>query len=109
MKLKAISSIFVAFSFALSSCDQKNARLVNRRTATPERIEKIKEAQRAKAREKEKLAVTPLKLEPVSKSIKEKEPAPDSNKDSVTETVTEPKAEGSSSNSESVSKSIKEQ
>ncbi|GHT53736.1 hypothetical protein AGMMS50233_00330 [Endomicrobiia bacterium] len=31
MKLKAILSIFVAFSLALSSCDKKNAKLVNRR------------------------------------------------------------------------------
>ncbi|GHT73372.1 hypothetical protein AGMMS50222_00760 [Endomicrobiia bacterium] len=46
--LKATLSVFVAFSLALSSCDTKNASLVNRRTATPEKEEEIKEAQRAK-------------------------------------------------------------
>ncbi|GHT55281.1 hypothetical protein AGMMS50233_04940 [Endomicrobiia bacterium] len=44
-------SIFVAFGLVLSSCDKKNAYLVNRRTATPEKVEEIKEAQRAKERE----------------------------------------------------------
>ncbi|GHT56155.1 hypothetical protein AGMMS50233_07360 [Endomicrobiia bacterium] len=45
MKTKAVKatlSIFVAFSLALSSCDKKNASLVNRRYATPERVEEIK-------------------------------------------------------------------
>ncbi|GHT58317.1 hypothetical protein AGMMS49950_01260 [Endomicrobiia bacterium] len=49
--VKAILSIFVAFSFALNSCDKNNTMLVNRRTATPEKIKEIKEAQRAKERE----------------------------------------------------------
>ncbi|GHT38249.1 hypothetical protein AGMMS49593_07160 [Endomicrobiia bacterium] len=40
--LKTAISIFIAFSLALSSCDKKNAFLVNRRTATPEKIEEIK-------------------------------------------------------------------
>ncbi|GHT52050.1 hypothetical protein AGMMS49990_07740 [Endomicrobiia bacterium] len=35
--VKATLSIFVAFSLALSSCDKKNASLVNRRCATPEK------------------------------------------------------------------------
>ncbi|GHT36202.1 hypothetical protein AGMMS49593_00440 [Endomicrobiia bacterium] len=48
--------IFAAFSLALSLCDKKNASLVNRRYATPERIEQIKEAQRAKARGEERSA-----------------------------------------------------
>ncbi|GHT45547.1 hypothetical protein AGMMS49936_02980 [Endomicrobiia bacterium] len=48
--LKAALSIFIAFSLALSSCDKKNAGLVNRRTATPEKIEEIKEAQKSKGR-----------------------------------------------------------
>ncbi|GHT52881.1 hypothetical protein AGMMS49990_09800 [Endomicrobiia bacterium] len=42
---------FILFVLMLSSCDKKNASLVNRRTATPERIEQIKEAQRAKEEE----------------------------------------------------------
>ncbi|GHT33129.1 hypothetical protein AGMMS49592_1130 [Endomicrobiia bacterium] len=41
--VKAILSVFVAFSLALSSCDKKSSFIVNRRTATPERVEKIKE------------------------------------------------------------------
>ncbi|GHT72141.1 hypothetical protein AGMMS49950_10400 [Endomicrobiia bacterium] len=48
MKLKAILSVFVAFSLALSSCDKKNAFLVNRRTATPEKIREVEERKRAK-------------------------------------------------------------
>ncbi|GHT39710.1 hypothetical protein AGMMS49593_10650 [Endomicrobiia bacterium] len=32
MKLKQCLSIFIAFSFVLSSCDKKNAGLVNKRT-----------------------------------------------------------------------------
>ncbi|GHT46955.1 hypothetical protein AGMMS49936_06770 [Endomicrobiia bacterium] len=43
MKLKQCLSIFIAFSSVLSSCDEKNAFLVNRRTATPEKVEEIKE------------------------------------------------------------------
>ncbi|GHT52382.1 hypothetical protein AGMMS49990_08590 [Endomicrobiia bacterium] len=35
----------------ISSCDQKNARLVNRRVATSEKIQEVKEAEREKARE----------------------------------------------------------
>ncbi|GHT63148.1 hypothetical protein AGMMS49950_04310 [Endomicrobiia bacterium] len=38
----------------LSSCDKKNAFLVNRRTATPEKVKQVEEAQRAKEREKAK-------------------------------------------------------
>ncbi|GHT45438.1 hypothetical protein AGMMS49936_02660 [Endomicrobiia bacterium] len=53
MKLKQCLSIFIAFSFVLSSCDKKNAFLVNRRTATPEKVEEIK---RAKAEQKAKEA-----------------------------------------------------
>ncbi|GHT51913.1 hypothetical protein AGMMS49990_07270 [Endomicrobiia bacterium] len=53
MKLKQCLSMFVAFALALSSCDKKNASLVNRRTATPKKMEEIKEAQRAKEREAE--------------------------------------------------------
>ncbi|GHT57411.1 hypothetical protein AGMMS50233_10730 [Endomicrobiia bacterium] len=48
----AISFILLGF-LMLSSCDKKNAYLVNRRTATPEKIEQIKEAQRTKAKERE--------------------------------------------------------
>ncbi|GHT61913.1 hypothetical protein AGMMS49531_09400 [Endomicrobiia bacterium] len=48
MKLKAILSVFVAFSLALSSCDKKNASLVNRRTATPEKIREVEERERVK-------------------------------------------------------------
>ncbi|GHT38521.1 hypothetical protein AGMMS49593_08070 [Endomicrobiia bacterium] len=49
--LKTAISIFIAFSLALSSCDKKNAFLVNRRTATPEKVEEIK---RTKAEQKAK-------------------------------------------------------
>ncbi|GHT44737.1 hypothetical protein AGMMS49936_00670 [Endomicrobiia bacterium] len=43
MKLKRVLSMFVLFGLVLSSCDScnKNACLVNRRTATPERIEQL--------------------------------------------------------------------
>ncbi|GHT50281.1 hypothetical protein AGMMS49990_02390 [Endomicrobiia bacterium] len=54
MKLKQYLSIFVAFGLVLSSCDKKNASLVNRRTATQEKIEEIKEAQRAKEEAQQK-------------------------------------------------------
>ncbi|GHT53690.1 hypothetical protein AGMMS50233_00170 [Endomicrobiia bacterium] len=58
MKLKATLSIFVAFGFALSSCDKKNASLANIRYATPEKMEEIKEAQQ---REEEQI---PAPLQP---------------------------------------------
>ncbi|GHT63226.1 hypothetical protein AGMMS49531_11480 [Endomicrobiia bacterium] len=91
----------------ISSCDKKNAVLVNRRTATPEKVEEIKEAertkaevikeaqrakakaqeeakqeqkeeaQRAKEKEEEKLAVTPLESEQVSKQEKVQDPVAD--------------------------------
>ncbi|GHT55578.1 hypothetical protein AGMMS50233_05740 [Endomicrobiia bacterium] len=47
VKTKLLIS-FISFGLMLSSCDQKNARLVNRRVATPEKIEEIKEAERIK-------------------------------------------------------------
>ncbi|GHT53715.1 hypothetical protein AGMMS50233_00250 [Endomicrobiia bacterium] len=50
MKTKAMLSAIVLFGLMLSSCDKKNASLTNRRHATPEKIEQIKEAQRAKER-----------------------------------------------------------
>ncbi|GHT50675.1 hypothetical protein AGMMS49990_03500 [Endomicrobiia bacterium] len=49
-KLLVSSSCILLDFLCLSSCDKKNASLVNRRTATPEKIEEIKEAQRAKER-----------------------------------------------------------
>ncbi|GHT60018.1 hypothetical protein AGMMS49531_05150 [Endomicrobiia bacterium] len=45
--VKATLSVFVAFSLALSSCDKKNVSLVNRRTATPERMKEINEKKEA--------------------------------------------------------------
>ncbi|GHT50764.1 hypothetical protein AGMMS49990_03750 [Endomicrobiia bacterium] len=51
MKKKKIISAIILFGLALSSCDKKNASLVNRRRATPEKIEEkekfISEAQAA--------------------------------------------------------------
>ncbi|GHT72059.1 hypothetical protein AGMMS49950_10050 [Endomicrobiia bacterium] len=44
----------ILLGLIISSCDKKNAFLVNRRTATPEKIEKIKEAEKIKA---EKIAI----------------------------------------------------
>ncbi|GHT49591.1 hypothetical protein AGMMS49990_00540 [Endomicrobiia bacterium] len=45
MKSKAaVISALVLFGLMLSSCDKKNASLVNRRTATPNRIEEIRVA-----------------------------------------------------------------
>ncbi|GHT53836.1 hypothetical protein AGMMS50233_00620 [Endomicrobiia bacterium] len=49
-KLLVSSSCILLDFLCLSSCDKKNASLVNRRTATPEKMEEIKEAQRAKER-----------------------------------------------------------
>ncbi|GHT76982.1 hypothetical protein AGMMS50222_10290 [Endomicrobiia bacterium] len=44
----SISLILLGF-LVLSSCDKKDAFLVNRRTATPEKIEEIKKAERVEA------------------------------------------------------------
>ncbi|GHT52289.1 hypothetical protein AGMMS49990_08380 [Endomicrobiia bacterium] len=41
MKLKRVLSVLALFGLALNSCDKKNAFIVNRRTATPEKIEEI--------------------------------------------------------------------
>ncbi|GHT57207.1 hypothetical protein AGMMS50233_10340 [Endomicrobiia bacterium] len=117
MKLKATLSIFVAFCLALSSCDKKNAFIINRRYATLEKIEEIKEA---KAKEEEKSAATPssavkyvLPVEPTadtsesvvpSSAVKdalpveptadtEHEHKPDPDMAPVVETVTEPGSE----------------
>ncbi|GHT48903.1 hypothetical protein AGMMS49936_11540 [Endomicrobiia bacterium] len=49
--LKAISAIVLFGFLCLSSCDKKNAFLVNRRIATPEKVEEIK---RAKAKDDDK-------------------------------------------------------
>ncbi|GHT34764.1 hypothetical protein AGMMS49592_4790 [Endomicrobiia bacterium] len=46
---KATGLITIILGLIISSCDKKNASFVNRRTATHEKIEKTKEAQRAKA------------------------------------------------------------
>ncbi|GHT49642.1 hypothetical protein AGMMS49990_00700 [Endomicrobiia bacterium] len=55
MKIETVKTVtsVIPFGLMLSSCDKKNARLVNGRHTTPEKIEEIKEAQRAKAREEE--------------------------------------------------------
>ncbi|GHT56361.1 hypothetical protein AGMMS50233_08010 [Endomicrobiia bacterium] len=83
MKLKQCLSIFIAFGLALSSCDKKNASLVNRRTATPEKIEEVK---RAKAKQEKRSTITETVAEP------------DPDIASVEETVADPKAaEGSGS------------
>ncbi|GHT75337.1 hypothetical protein AGMMS50222_06110 [Endomicrobiia bacterium] len=104
---KTIGLITIILGLIISSCDKKNAVLVNRRTASSEKIEKIneaertkaeviKEAQRAKtkaqeeakqeekdetqttkAKEEEKLAVTPLESEQVSKQEKVQDPVAD--------------------------------
>ncbi|GHT71265.1 hypothetical protein AGMMS49950_07580 [Endomicrobiia bacterium] len=87
--VKATLSMFVAFSPALSSCDKKNASLVNRRTATPKRIEQIKEVQRAKAKEEERLAVMPLKSDSAPEPAQEQDPEqPGQNENTVKEIVT---------------------
>ncbi|GHT45773.1 hypothetical protein AGMMS49936_03590 [Endomicrobiia bacterium] len=52
--LKAISAIVLFGFLCLSSCDKKNAFLVNRRIATPERVEEIKEREKAKEAKREK-------------------------------------------------------
>ncbi|GHT42696.1 hypothetical protein AGMMS49921_08530 [Endomicrobiia bacterium] len=49
--VSAISSAIVLFGSMLSSCDKKNAFLVNRRTATPEKVKEIKRAKEEKAEE----------------------------------------------------------
>ncbi|GHT62990.1 hypothetical protein AGMMS49531_11290 [Endomicrobiia bacterium] len=59
MKTKKSMSAVVLFGFlVLSSCDKKNAFLVNRRTATPEKIEEAKkrkeDEERARVKAKEK-------------------------------------------------------
>ncbi|GHT51404.1 hypothetical protein AGMMS49990_05620 [Endomicrobiia bacterium] len=54
MKTKAMLSAIVLFGLMLSSCDKKNAFLVNRRHATPDRIEQIKEAQRVETKAQQK-------------------------------------------------------
>ncbi|GHT55468.1 hypothetical protein AGMMS50233_05460 [Endomicrobiia bacterium] len=97
MKLKTLLTIFITFtlfSLFLSSCDKKNASLVNRRTATHEKIEEIR---RAKAKEEEKSATTPssevedvLPVKPTADTEHVHEPDPDI--DPVAETLTEPKA-----------------
>ncbi|GHT40214.1 hypothetical protein AGMMS49921_01210 [Endomicrobiia bacterium] len=66
MKLKQCLSIFVEFSLVLSSCDKKNAGIVNRRTATPEKVEEIK---RTKAKDDDKGHKPPqpkLQLPPIT-------------------------------------------
>ncbi|GHT35494.1 hypothetical protein AGMMS49592_5770 [Endomicrobiia bacterium] len=110
MKRIRLSISFILLGFlCLSSCDQKNASLVNRRIATPERIEQVKEAQKAK--EEERLTITPLcpepisdpapepnpkenlaakPVEPVIKPAQEQDPKLDSNKEPIEKTVTEP-------------------
>ncbi|GHT62349.1 hypothetical protein AGMMS49531_10270 [Endomicrobiia bacterium] len=47
----SISLVLLGF-LCLSSCDNNNAFLVNRRTATPEKIEQIKKAQQQQEEEK---------------------------------------------------------
>ncbi|GHT62837.1 hypothetical protein AGMMS49531_11070 [Endomicrobiia bacterium] len=97
MKLKAILSVFVAFSLALSSCDKKNAFLVNRRTATPEKIKITEETSKAKEEEnllKKSVVPSPTiaKDEPQKVSVVvtefEYEIGPDQHRDPVAETLT---------------------
>ncbi|GHT72253.1 hypothetical protein AGMMS49950_10660 [Endomicrobiia bacterium] len=45
IKTKLLIS-FISLGLMLSSCDKKNAFLINRRTATPEKIREIEEAQK---------------------------------------------------------------
>ncbi|GHT35347.1 hypothetical protein AGMMS49592_5590 [Endomicrobiia bacterium] len=45
IKTKLLIS-FISFGLILGSCDKKNASLVNRRRATPEKIEEIKEREK---------------------------------------------------------------
>ncbi|GHT70041.1 hypothetical protein AGMMS49950_04100 [Endomicrobiia bacterium] len=50
IKTKLLIS-FISLGLMLSSCDKKNAFLVNRSTATPEKIREIEEAQKKKQEE----------------------------------------------------------
>ncbi|GHT68500.1 hypothetical protein AGMMS49556_10190 [Endomicrobiia bacterium] len=69
-----ISSPFILLGFlVLSSCDKKNASLVNRRTAAPEKIEEIKEKQKAEAKEEKKKNLEARAKEQADKAKQEEE------------------------------------